>query len=73
MHPGQVCAGGDDGKDSCFGDSGGPLMYYDRKYSVWVASGITSWGLGKCGTNGFPGVYTSVARYVPWIINSLRP
>ena len=37
-----ICAG-KKGKDSCIGDSGGPL--YDKANDVLV--GITSWGIGK--------------------------
>ena len=37
-----MCAG-DEGKDTCIGDSGGPL--YDKNNAVLV--GVTSWGVGK--------------------------
>ncbi|XP_031631269.1 phenoloxidase-activating factor 1 isoform X2 [Contarinia nasturtii] len=70
--PGQVCAGGMRAKDSCLGDSGGPLMYYDRKNGIWVASGIVSFGAEKCGTVGISGVYTNVEYYMLWILNTLE-
>lgn len=73
LHSGQVCAGGEANKDACPGDSGGPLMHYDRQHFVWVVSGIISWGLTKCGTTGFPGVYTRVDYYLRWIMSVLRP
>jgi trypsin len=56
-----ICAGvPEGGKDSCSGDSGGPLT----KDGQLV--GIVSWGLG-CGEVGYPGVYTNVASVREWI------
>lgn len=43
----QICAGGEKGKDSCSGDSGGPLMFFGENNS-WYAAGIVSFGIG-CG------------------------
>ncbi|XP_052562070.1 CLIP domain-containing serine protease B8-like isoform X2 [Culex pipiens pallens] len=63
---GQICAGGR-WQDSCNGDSGSPLMYFDWKNGVWVLSGIVSIGRKDCGTVGSPGIYTSVVEYLPWI------
>lgn len=71
----QVCAGGEVGKDSCRGDSGGPLMsmedvgYGDQR---WTAVGVVSFGLDSCGQPGWPGVYTRVSDYVPWIVAKLE-
>ncbi|XP_050356563.1 phenoloxidase-activating enzyme-like [Nymphalis io] len=61
----QICAGGQEGKDSCRGDSGGPLMY--EKNLVYYAVGVVSYGREKCGTAGVPAVYTNVFKYVEWI------
>jgi len=62
-----ICAGGVDGKDTCKGDGGSPLVC-QSKYdpSTYVQSGIVAWGIG-CGEDKTPGVYASVAKGVCWI------
>ncbi|KAG1711575.1 hypothetical protein DVH05_008824 [Phytophthora capsici] len=55
---GMLCAGEGDGKDTCNGDSGGPLIENDKLI------GIVSWG-GKCGVNA--GVYTRVSYVLDYI------
>ncbi|KAF2891880.1 hypothetical protein ILUMI_14316 [Ignelater luminosus] len=70
----QICAGGDNGKDSCRGDSGGPLMRVidDTGFAQfqWFVEGVVSWGV-ECGAQGFPGVYTRVSRYANWIVSNM--
>ncbi|XP_062545259.1 CLIP domain-containing serine protease B15-like [Armigeres subalbatus] len=61
----QLCVGGEKGKDSCKGDSGGPLMRLVN--SVWYQVGVVSFGNRFCGTEGFPGIYTDVTKYLRWI------
>lgn len=64
----QICAGGERGKDSCKGDSGGGL-YIQRPASntrPWYLIGIVSFGSKSCGS-GRPGVYTRVSEFIPWI------
>ncbi|KAI1931001.1 hypothetical protein LOZ53_001084 [Ophidiomyces ophidiicola] len=56
-----VCAA-EPGKDSCSGDSGGPL--YDDATKDLV--GVVSWGF-QCAEPGFPGVYVRVGKYIEWI------
>jgi secreted trypsin-like serine protease len=61
-----VCAG-EYGKDTCRGDSGGPLFRRIPGSSAQaVQFGITSFGSG-CGQRDKPGVYTRVAAYADWI------
>ncbi|KAJ8721367.1 hypothetical protein PYW07_002142 [Mythimna separata] len=67
----QFCAGGVFLEDTCRGDSGGPLMKR-RPEGVWESVGVVSFGPTPCGSDGWPGVYTSVARYVDWIKNTLK-
>ncbi|KAL1377192.1 hypothetical protein pipiens_016439 [Culex pipiens pipiens] len=61
----QLCVGGEEGKDSCRGDSGGPLMRQVR--GVWYLVGVVSFGELQCGHKDHPSVYTNVAEYVDWI------
>lgn len=61
-----ICAGfPEGGKDSCSGDSGGPLTISieGEDHSV----GIVSWGLEECALPGTPGVYTRTASVVSWV------
>ncbi|NXI89986.1 GRAA protein, partial [Psophia crepitans] len=59
-----ICAGAKNGgKDSCNGDSGGPLICNG------VIRGITAFGKqNKCGAVDGPGIYTRLTkRYLKWI------
>ncbi|KAK3931253.1 Melanization protease 1 [Frankliniella fusca] len=73
--PGQVCAGGKVGVDSCEGDSGGPLFRPGavRGEMRMVQVGVVSYGLKHCATQGVPGVYARVESYMPWITSNLAP
>jgi len=68
----QLCAGGEVGRDSCSGDSGGPLIQQANTDTPWFLVGVVSFGTSKCGT-GTPGIYTRVSAYIPWIEKNLKP
>ena len=63
-----ICAGIDGSVDTCQGDSGGPLA--QEAFGTRLI-GITSFGNG-CAQLGFPGVYTRVSTYVPWIQDNIE-
>ena len=58
-------------KDTCAGDSGGPMLSNElsplKRYAV---IGITSFGV-KCADPDYPGVYTRVDNYLDWIAQHL--
>ncbi|XP_024874635.1 uncharacterized protein LOC112456373 [Temnothorax curvispinosus] len=64
LHPGFICAGGEEGKDACKGDGGGPMVC--ERHGHWQLTGIVSWGIG-CGQPNVPGVYARVSHYLDWI------
>ncbi|CAH2054021.1 unnamed protein product, partial [Iphiclides podalirius] len=66
-----LCAGyKNGGKDACQGDSGGPLMqpiWNSKKFTThFYQIGVVSYGK-RCAEAGFPGVYTRVTHFVPWL------
>ena len=65
LSPGALCAGGEEGRDTCQGDGGGPLVCGGHDGAFQLA-GLVSWGIG-CGRVGVPGVYVDVAHYAHWI------
>ncbi|XP_040570873.2 proclotting enzyme [Lepeophtheirus salmonis] len=59
-----LCAG-NGGRDSCGGDSGGPLNCLNEK-GVWELCGVISFGF-RCALTEYPGVYVRVTQYIDWI------
>jgi len=71
-----ICAGVKaGGRDSCYGDSGGPLIAMVEGKPVQL--GIVSWGEGpadaeiKCGHADVYGVYSRVASFKDWIAETM--
>ncbi|XP_076067740.1 uncharacterized protein LOC143040537 [Oratosquilla oratoria] len=60
-----MCAGGEENKDACKGDGGGPLVCLDSR-GKYVLIGITAWGIG-CGKQDIPGVYVDVAKVIDFV------
>lgn len=61
-----ICAGGG-GTDSCYGDSGGPLMVADGQGGLLLA-GITSFSVAaRCAEPNIPAGYTRVAAFTGWV------
>nr|XP_032522486.1 venom serine protease Bi-VSP-like [Danaus plexippus plexippus] len=67
----RVMCAGVTGKDSCNGDSGGPLMQPNTNRTTgkiyFYQTGVVSYGHTRCGEASFPGVYSSVQHFLPWI------
>jgi plasma kallikrein len=67
LHEGFLCAGGEENKDVCVGDGGGPLISYNSEdNNRMVQVGITVGGIG-CNTKNVPGLYIETSKYVEWI------
>jgi len=71
IHPGEVCAGGEAGKDTCQGDGGSPLVC-QAVSGRWHVVGLVSYGIG-CGVEGRPAVYTNVFHYLDFIYSLSVP
>ncbi|CAG9797695.1 unnamed protein product [Chironomus riparius] len=66
-----LCAGYEEGgRDTCNGDSGGPLMFplVKNGEANYYQIGIVSYGIG-CARAQVPGVYARVATFSDWIKN----
>lgn len=71
----QICAGGEMGKATCIGDSGGPLMNQQlvkKKYIRWVLHGIVSYGKEGCGVKSTVTVFSRVSKYLDWILDNIH-
>jgi len=66
-----LCAGGQEGKDSCKGDSGGPLIAQKSTLDPFLLVGVVSGGTSRCGI-GAPGIFTRVTDYLDWIKTTMQ-
>ncbi|XP_054839770.1 vitamin K-dependent protein C [Eublepharis macularius] len=65
-----ICAGiMGDKRDSCHGDSGGPMVTQFK--NTWFLVGLVSWGEG-CGNLDNFGIYTKVSPYLKWINQQMK-
>ncbi|XP_016987307.2 venom protease [Drosophila rhopaloa] len=63
----QLCVGSSQHKDTCNGDSGGPVLIYHHSFPcMYHVMGITSVST-SCDTPDLPGLYTRVHFYLDWI------
>ncbi|MCE2570822.1 S1 family peptidase [Motilimonas eburnea] len=66
------CAGGQALQDTCFGDSGGPVMTETNEGRLQF--GIVSFGAADaCGLTGLPAAFTYVPEYLSWIAQQQAP
>jgi len=64
-----LCAAGKN-KDSCIGDSGGPLIKKGANSYDDTLVGLVSWGRG-CAEDGVPGVYSRISYFYDWIVETV--
>ncbi|XP_077557129.1 clotting factor B-like [Haemaphysalis longicornis] len=62
---GQICTDVRGNEGGCDRYLGSPMIVPDRSYR-WSAVGVATF-LEKCGDPNFPGIYTKVTHYLPWI------
>ena len=70
-----VAAADAEGKNSCTGNSGGPLMVEipnpkSQIPSIWVQAGIASWGEGY-DLPGYYSIYTRISRFTSWVYEQI--
>lgn len=72
LHSSFLCAGGEQGKDTCKGDGGSPLVCpVPNTPNRFYQAGIVAWGIG-CGETGIPGVYANVAHLRNWVDQQMQ-
>lgn len=71
---GHICAGGEEGIDTCRGDPGSPLIYSgSNRETQYVQYGIVSIGGDSCSpSNTIPAIYTNVFYYMNWILDHME-
>ncbi|XP_067286739.1 uncharacterized protein [Pseudorasbora parva] len=67
--PTMICAGGETGKGTCFGNSGGPLQCM-QDY-VWILAGVPNLGI-SCFTGFSHDSYARVSKFQSWILENVN-
>ncbi|XP_065089032.1 phenoloxidase-activating factor 2 [Ochlerotatus camptorhynchus] len=72
LHQTFICAGGEQGVDTCEGDGGAPLVcpVGPANENRYTQMGMVAWGIGCHGK--VPAVYSNVMRFRSWIDNVVR-
>ncbi|CAH1782621.1 unnamed protein product [Owenia fusiformis] len=65
----EICFNAEATIGTCQGDSGSPVVCYDKEDERYVQMGIVSRG-GTCGEE--PGIFTKVNSYIDWIEDTLQ-
>ncbi|CAG2121444.1 unnamed protein product, partial [Medioppia subpectinata] len=68
----QICCGGQLDRDTCFGDSGGPVIEMVNNRAVLVGITVGSPQKEDCGVESWPGIYTDVTKYIKWINDNMK-
>jgi endopeptidase E len=65
------CAVSNGNSNACYGDSGGPLMFYVD--GQWILYGLTSYIIASSGLclPNFPSYYTAIPVFLDWIGNAI--
>ncbi|KAH8321458.1 hypothetical protein KR074_005477, partial [Drosophila pseudoananassae] len=72
LDPSVICAGGEEGVDSCTGDGGSAIICQVRgDRNRYVQVGIVNWGV-ECGKKDVPAVYTNLEIFNDWIDQQLK-
>ncbi|GBN89950.1 hypothetical protein AVEN_261453-1 [Araneus ventricosus] len=74
LNAGKFCAGYPKGVTSaCDGDSGSPLVFYERESDRHILEGIVSFGLaGDCFVPEKYTVFVKVSNFMEWILQNWR-
>ena len=56
-----MCAGGRGVTDTCYGDSGGPIVIAGKNATNDIQVGVVSWGMA-CASERYPGVYADLSN-----------
>ncbi|KFB35194.1 AGAP011792-PA-like protein [Anopheles sinensis] len=71
IHPSLICAGGEEGRNMCKGDTGSPLVCpISGTINQYYQAGIVMDGAG-CGENRIPVLYANVPMFREWIEGQL--